>query len=117
IVPYQGERPEDLARMRLNVIWVRDYADTKLLGELGQADLRAMAIPPRPTAADGSPLDPDRVQLAPFGPETSPILFWYLGTQIPREAKRSVAQWKEQIVNADQELRRPVIGDVLGLER
>lgn len=117
IAAYHNERVEDLARMRLNTVWIPDYRDTRLLAELQTAGLRAMAVPPRPMAANGAPLDSHSAHLAPFGPETAPILFWYLGTRIPAAAKDELAQWVEQIRGADQELQRPVMGDVSGRER
>jgi hypothetical protein len=63
------------------------------------------------------PLDPSVAQMAPFGPGTSPILLWYLGTEIPAKAKKEVSQWDEQIRNADQQWQRPVTADVVGMER
>src|SRR4029077_5580903 len=55
--------------------------------------------------------------LAPFGPETAPILFWYMGTQIQPESRREMAIWLEQVRNADRGFKRPLMGDVAGLER
>ena len=122
-IPYHGEQPADLARLRLNLIWIPDYEDARLLAELDQAGLRAMAVPPR-VAANGAAanngalqVDPVSMHLAPFGPETSRVLFWYLGTQIEPGAKREILAWKEQIRNADQMFQRPLVGDVSGLER
>jgi hypothetical protein len=117
IIPYHSERPADLAQMRFNIVWVPDYQDTALLNELAQAGLRGMAIPPRSSAPDGSPLAPDTAQLAPFGSETAPILFWYVGTRILPSAKEEMRHWTEQIRNADRSLKRPIMGDVAGLER
>lgn len=117
IIPYRGEQPEELGRMRLNVAWVPDANDARLLEDLNRSGLRVMAIPPRAPADDGRALDPGSAHLAPFGPETSPILFWYLGTHIPPEKKQEVAAWQEQIRNADRVLKRPLMGDVAGLER
>lgn len=117
IVPHHGERSGELSRMRFNVVWVPDYQDRNLLADLKQSGLWGMAMPPRPAAHDGATLDPERVQMAPFAEETAPILFWYLGTRIPPEAKRDVDQWDEQIRNADRTLNRPVTGDVSGMER
>lgn len=109
ILPYHQEQPADLARMGFNVVWVPDYRDTGLLEELDHAGLRAMAIPPREPEA-GS-------HLAPFGPETSHVLFWYLGTRIGPEKRTAMSDWQEQIRSADRAFNRPLMGDVTGLER
>lgn len=122
-IPYHGEKTADLARMRFNLIWIPKYEDTQLLAELDESGLRAMAVPPRavpPRAAakQGQPqVDSVSLHVAPFGPETSPVLFWYLGTQIEPGEKREIAAWQEQIRNADRIMQRPLMGDVSGLER
>jgi len=112
MVPYHGESAGDLAGLRFNVAWVPDYRDTLLLDSLRGAGLRGMAIPPRP-GGEGR----GAAQLAPFGPETSGIMLWYLGTGIRPEVKKQLLDWEEQIRNADRTRRRPVMGDVLGQER
>src|SRR5262249_15491867 len=116
IVPYHGESLNDLAKMRLNTAWVPDYRDLDLLADLRRAGLWAMAVPPRATV-DGERIDATSVPLAPFRRDTSPILFWYLGTRIPPEARNELFQWEDQIRNADQAMNRPVMADVGGLER
>lgn len=117
-IPHHGEQPAELERLRLNVVWIPDYEDTRLLADLGRAGLRAMAVPPKPRGADGNPrVDNVSVHLAPFGPDMSPILFWYMGTKIQPEEKRDIAAWLEQIRNADRTGKRQVMGDVAGLER
>ena len=113
IVPYHGEQPGELAQMGFNVAWVPDYRDTALLEDLSRLGLRGMAIPPRL----GREEEGEGAQLAPFGPETSPILMWYLGTRIPPESRRALLAWEEQIRNADHKLRRPLMADVTGQER
>lgn len=115
--PYHGERPVEMSKLRLNVAWVPDYQDTDLLNDLRQAGIRSMAVPPRPMAADGTLLDLESAHLTPFSKDTSPILFWYLGTRIPASAKRELVQWEEQIRRADRGMLRPIAGDVAGLER
>ncbi len=117
IVPYRGEQPADLARMRLSIAWVPDYQDRRLLDELSGAGLRAIAIPPQATADEGPHREASSTHLAPFGPDTSPILFWYLGTHISPNKKKELVDWQEQIRNADRTLQRPLMGDVYGLER
>lgn len=109
ILPYRGEQPADLSRMRLNVVWVPDYRDARLLENLDRVGLRAMAVPPQ--------AGPAGAHLTPFGPDTARILFWYLGTHIPPDKKLEVAAWQEQIRNADRVYRRPLLADVSGLER
>lgn len=110
IAAYHDESVDDLVKMRLSTLWIPDYRDSALLGELQAAGLHAMAVPPRPTAGNGA-------HLAPFGPETAAIRFWYLGTRIPASAHNELEAWVEQIRSADQELQRPVMGDVAGRER
>ncbi|MGE5192851.1 MAG: hypothetical protein ACM3U2_10135, partial [Deltaproteobacteria bacterium] len=117
LLPYRGEQTGELARMRFNVIWVPDYRDTRFLEELDRVGLRAMAVPPRIGAGDNPRGDSATTHLAPFGPETARVLFWYLGTHIPPERKREVAAWQDQIRNADRLYKRPLMGDVTGLER
>jgi hypothetical protein len=117
-IPYHGEQLSDLARMRLNVVWVPDYEDTRLLTDLERVGLRAMAVPPKPRGQDGNPsFDKTSVHLAPFGPSTSQILFWYLGTKIEPDEKREMSAWLEQIRSADRTYKRQLMGDVAGLER
>ena len=123
-IPYHGEQPADLARMRLNLVWVPELGDTQLLADLDQAGLRAMAVPPRTPARTGLPgkdgaphVDAVSMHLAPFGTETSNVLFWYLGTQIEPGARREITAWQEQIRNADRVYQRPLMGDVAGAER
>jgi hypothetical protein len=121
-IPYHGEQPADLKKMGLNVVWVPDYKDTQLLAEIDQADLRIMAVPPK-LEVDSGQVRVDSVSasasahLAPFGADTSRIMFWYLGTKIRPEEKRDMAAWLEQIRSADRTYKRPVMGDVAGLER
>jgi hypothetical protein len=117
-VPYHGELPADLGRMRLNLVWVPDYKDTRLLAELDQAGLRTMAVPPEAPAQNAvGQIGNVSMHLAPFGDETSRVSFWYLGTQIKPAAKRDISAWEEQIRNADRLFERPLMGDVAGLER
>ncbi|MGQ0633724.1 MAG: hypothetical protein ACT4QC_03865 [Planctomycetaceae bacterium] len=111
IAPWQGEPPEDLARMRLNTIWVPDYTDTGLLGRLAEAGLWSMAEPPAVAH------DPASASLAPLSrPDTDPILFWYLGTRIRAQSKSDLTAWVDQIHSVDRS-HRPIMGDVAGLER
>lgn len=118
VIPYHGEQPAELAGLRLNAVWIPDYEDTRLLADLDRVGLRAIAVPPKPRGDDGTPrLDSVSVHLAPFGPETAPILFWYLGTKIQPEEKREMVAWLEQIRSADRTYKRQTMGDVAGLER
>jgi hypothetical protein len=117
IVPYHGERLGELSRMRANTVWIPDYQDTALLADLQQNGLFATASPPRIAGAADEPPEQASSHLAPFGADTAPVLFWYLGTRIPPDAKRELLAWEEQIRNADRRYRRPLMGDVSGLER
>jgi len=116
-IPYRGEPPADLARLRLNIVWVPDYQDTRLLEDLERAGLRAIAVPPQVRTEDGLVRDAASAHLAPFARDTAPILFWYLGTHIAPDKKQEMAVWQEQIRNADRLFKRPLMGDVSGLER
>lgn len=111
-LPYHSEKVSDLSGMRLNVIWVPDYTDKTLLRELQENGLRATATPPRVTGPHGELLDESRASLAPFGPDTSSILFWNLGTRIPGTEENDLSAWAEQIRNADRHLKRPLMADV-----
>ena len=117
IVPYHAEQPGELAQLGFNVAWVPDYRDEALLADLAQVGLRGMAIPPRLARETDDSAGAPSAQLAPFGPETSSILLWYLGTRIPPESRRALLAWEEQIRNADHKLRRPLMADVTGQER
>ncbi|MBI3863382.1 MAG: hypothetical protein HY290_15940 [Planctomycetia bacterium] len=118
IIPYHGEQPADLAKQGLNVVWIPNYEDTRLLADLNRAGLWAMAVPPEPRGEDGNPrFDPSSVHLAPFGPDTAQILFWYLGTKIQPDEKAKMMAWLEQIRSADRTYKRQIMGDVAGLER
>jgi hypothetical protein len=117
-IPYHGEQPADLARQGYNVVWIPDIEDSGLLNELDQAGLRAMAVPPKPPGLDDR--NPDHsagVHLAPFGPDTSRILFWYLGTHIQPDERAAISHWIEQISGADRKYRRLLMGDVAGFEK
>lgn len=118
-IPYRGEQPLDLARIRLNLVWVPDYRDVRLLEDLEKVGLRAMAYPPRAGAEEGGSAGSTSAHLASFGTDTSRILLWYLGTRIIPENKKELAAWQEQILNADRVFHqpRPLMGDVAGLEK
>ncbi len=117
-IPYHGEQPADLARMRLNQVWIPNIEDAPLLSRLDSAGLRIMAVPPKADANPGGPQMANvSMHLAPFGSETSRISFWYLGTQIKPGARREIAAWQEQIRAADRTYQRPLMGDVSGSER
>lgn len=117
IVAYHGEQVRDLAAMRLNVVWVPSYQDRPLLNDLKQHGLQAMATPPRPISSAGELLEENAASLAPFGADTAPILFWYLGTRIPADARRELAAWSEQVRNADRQRKRPLMADVATEEK
>ncbi|MGH7127204.1 MAG: hypothetical protein ACREIV_01455, partial [Planctomycetaceae bacterium] len=110
------ETAQQLRDAGLNVIWVPDYQDESRLAALRDANLWAMARPPRAVDAQGRTLSAGEAGLTPFGPETKPVLLWYQGTRIPTDAENAVAAWADQIRSADRELRRPIMADVAGLE-
>jgi hypothetical protein len=117
IIPYRGERTGDLARMRFNIGWAPDYRDLRLLEEFERVGLRAIAVPPKIDADGTAAPGATTAHLAPFGADTARILFWYLGTHIPAEKKREMDAWQDQIRNADRNFKRPLMGDITGLER
>lgn len=134
-VPYHGESLDALAAMGVNTAWIPNYQDTELLQQIRDRKMWAMATPPRAEAVGDSTssrpargssnesppaaavIDPEDVSLAPFGPDTAPILFWNLGTRISADVKPALVNWVEQVRNADHKFNRPILADVAGLER
>ncbi len=117
IIPYHGESAESLQRAGVNVAWVPDYSDTSLLQKLRAVGVWSTATPPRSVSSQGDVLGAREAALVPFRPETQAILFWNLGTGIPGSALTQVENWGEQIRNADRDLHRPLMADVVGSER
>ncbi len=117
LIPYHGEPASDFARMHFNLLWIPDLHDYTLMAEMQRAGLRAIATPPHASSADGRMLTEEQASLAPFGPETAPILAWNLGTAVPASEGEAISLWADQIRNADQKFKRPLMADVAGNER
>lgn len=114
---YHGESLEALKQAGLNVIEAPQFDDYRFLTELRSQGLWAMATPPRPQSQDGSFLPSRDATLIPFDEQTAPIVFWYLGTQIPGSEWNQIRSRVGQIQSADQQFKRPIMADVLGKER
>ncbi|QDV30993.1 hypothetical protein Spb1_29300 [Planctopirus ephydatiae] len=116
-VPWHSESPSDLRKMGLNLVWAPDWSDIESLSELRKAGLWATATPPKPKSATGENLPADEAGLPPFLPNTSPILFWNLGTRVTSQVKDDLLNWVEQVQTADRQFNRPLCADVIGGER
>ena len=116
IVPHHGEDLQVLKEAGFNVVWIKDYREQAVLDELVRLNLRGMATPPRAVSATGVTLNAQDAGLMPFSEVTDPILFWYLGTRIPPDAKDELVSWVDQVRSADP-LRRPLLADVTGSEQ
>lgn len=117
MLPYHGERVEDLRDAGLNVIWIPEASDVSLQRSLKQHGLWAIAAPPQLRSATGNPLDNDAAGLLPIPREWDNLLAWNLGVAIPQEAQRDALQWVSQVQSADRERHRPIMIDVTGGER
>ncbi|MGE3315865.1 MAG: hypothetical protein AB7O26_12195 [Planctomycetaceae bacterium] len=117
ITPYHGESIESLKNAGFNVVLIPDLNDRKLLAELKQHNMWAMAEPPCAVSESGEILDARTAGIVPFGDETARILIWYVGTLVPEEKRANLIAWNEQIRHADRKFRRPIAADVMELER
>ena len=119
ILPYHGESLDALSQSGINVVWIDDADDQPLLSALGQAGLSVMASVPPAAVMQASQLryGEPAAGLLPIPDETSPILFWNVGTRIPTRAVREVGVQAELLRNADRHFIRPIVADVVGRER
>jgi len=115
--PYNGVSLAELKGTGLNVVWAPRFDDYDFLAELRTQGLWAMATPPRPQDQDGDFLPSRDATLIPFDKKTAPIIFWNLGTRIPGQQCDEIRSRVGQIQSADQQLKRPIMADVLGKER
>ncbi|MEX2285700.1 MAG: hypothetical protein WD648_01345 [Planctomycetaceae bacterium] len=113
---YHSEPLDELKREGFNAVWIPDYQDEQLLTELSKHGLGAIATPPRAIGADGRTATMRDVGFTPFSPKTSPILAWYVGTNIPVEALDELKGWCDQTQSADP-MQRPIMADVAAEER
>lgn len=113
--PYQGEEVDELARLRFNVAWIDRHDDAALLAALEAAGLWGMAdpLPPdlAPEEAHGD------VGLVAYSEETSPVLFWNMGTRVSPARLQTQALLMDKVRAADSRLGRPILLDVSGSER
>ena len=117
MMPYHGERVEDLRDAGFNVIWIPEASDTELQHSLKQQGLWAIAAPPQLRASTGSPLDHETAGLLPIPREWDNLLAFNLGVSVPQSTQRDVLQWIAQVQSADRERHRPIMIDVTGGER
>ncbi|MFG0335668.1 MAG: hypothetical protein ACF8TS_20095, partial [Maioricimonas sp. JB049] len=119
ILPYHGESLDALSESGINVVWIEDADNQPLLSALGQAGLSVMASVPSAAVMQASRLryGEPAAGLLPIPDETSPILFWNVGTRIPSRAVREVGVQAELLRNADRHFIRPIVADVVGRER
>ena len=116
LAAWHKEDPAALKQAGMNLVWVPDFQDDRVLREVRSQGMWAMATPPRARRSDGRILQASAAGLTPLGDETSSILFWYEGTRIPPGAQHELVAWNRQIRSADR-FRRPLMADVSGLER
>ena len=117
ILPYHGESVDRLSRVGINTVWIPDYQNSSVSQQLSNGGIYVMATPPRPLSTDGQTLDARQVSLAPFTAESDPVLFWYVGTEIPESSGDDLVSWRTQVMEADRIRNRPLVGDVAGGER
>lgn len=115
--PHHDEEPARLRELGLTAAWIKNYKDLSGIAKLGEAGIWSLATPPRGRVS-GEDLDGTAVpSLDDFGPEYDGILGWLLGTRIPPKARDEVTTQVRLIRAADRLTRRPIIGDIGGLER
>ncbi|MCA9029732.1 MAG: hypothetical protein KDA66_02925 [Planctomycetaceae bacterium] len=111
---YHGEEVEQLATLGINMVWVPDYHDQKLLAQLHEYHLGGIAVPAHPPRDE---LLTGISSIPGFSDTTTPIWAWMLGARIPPEDIEFVEAWAEQIHQADRRFRRPLMGEVLSNQR
>ena len=114
--PYHSEEVDELARMRFNVAWIDRYDDAALLAALSADGLFAMANPLPYDIPLEEAVQPN-IGLASFDEETSPVMFWYMGTRLPAASLQTQTLLMNKVRAADRQLRRPIFVDVTGEER
>ncbi|GDY09494.1 hypothetical protein LBMAG52_29800 [Planctomycetia bacterium] len=117
MLPYHGERVEDLRDAGFNVIWIPEAGDVDLQRSLKQQGLWAIAAPPQLRGSTGNTLSNESAGLLPIPRDRDNLLAWNLGVAVSPESQRSVLQWISQVKSADRERHRPIMIDVTGGER
>lgn len=117
MLPYHGERVEDLRDAGFNVVWIPEASDLELQRSLKQHGLWGMAAPPQLQGSTGSSLNHESAGLLPIPRVWDNLLAFNLGVAVSPEAQRNVLQWVSQVKSADRERHRPIMIDVTGGER
>lgn len=117
MLPYHGERAEDLRDAGFNVLWIPEAGDVALQQSLKRQGIWAIAAPPQLRGSTGNALDHETAGLLPIPREWDNLLAWNLGVAVSPEAQRDVLQWVSQVQSADRERHRPIMIDVTGGER
>lgn len=117
MLPYHGERAEDLRNTGFNVVWIPEASDVDLQRSLKQQGIWAIATPPQLRGSTGSPLNHEAAGLLPIPNHWDNLLAWNLGVAVAPDAQRDVLQWVSQVQSADRERHRPIMIDVTGGER
>ncbi len=117
MLPYHGERVEDLRDAGFNVIWIPEAGDVDLQRSLKQHGLWGIAAPPQLRGSKGRPLDHESAGLLPIPRDWDNLLAFNFGVAVSPEAQRDVLQWVSQVKSADREWHRPIMIDVTGGER
>ncbi len=111
---YHGESINDIKSTGVNMLWIPDYADRAILKALDEVDIGAIAQPPQLTPEEAVL---KRKGLPTFPDWTDSIWAWMFGHEIPADDVRYIKSWVEQVRDADRQMRRPVLADVVGNER
>lgn len=117
MLPYHGERAEDLRDAGLNVVWIPDASNLELQRSLKQHGVWAIAAPPSLQSSTGNRLTHETAGLLPIPREWDNLLAWNMGVAVPPDAQQEVLQWIQQVQSADRERHRPIMIDVTGGER
>lgn len=116
LLAYHGEDQDDLVRLGCNLVWLPDTRNLELMNSLKEKGLSVVATPPHASSPAGEFLDESLASLAPFGEETSPVLFWMLGNRVASRDAPVMSAWTEQVRNADRRFHRHLMADVVGNE-
>lgn len=115
--PHHGEAVRRLRDLGLNLVWIDDYRNVKLIDELRDYGIWAMATPPPGRTADTGQLGQVELSLDSFDESTDGILAWNIGTRIPPRAYKYFTTQARLLRAADRKRGRPLFADIGGLER
>ncbi len=117
MLPYHGERVEELRDTGFNVVWIPEASDLDLQRSLKRQGIWAIAAPPQLRGTTGNSLDHESAGLLPIPHDWDNLLAWNMGVAVSPETQRNVLQWASQVKSADRERHRPIMIDVTGGER